>query len=418
MKTLQDFFDKLINEQLIQAVLSGPRHKDGASRVKIRPVELRGEICYQASAFVGTQVLHSNYTREEVCEYMEKALDGSFSQLQVQGTETDGTVLVSKKGKMTIKTRHSSAPGATALEGTKETAKETAKEAAVFGKGQKENVPPARILSHNRVKQYILKEGLPVPFLVDLGVMTAGGKIVASRYDKFRQINRFLEYIEDILPQLPKDREITILDFGCGKSYLTFAMYYYLRELRGYDVNIIGLDLKTDVIRKCSRLAESYGYEKLHFYQGDIADYEGVSAVDMVVTLHACDTATDFALAKAVEWGAKVILSVPCCQHELNRQIKNEMLAPVLHYGILKERMAALITDGIRAQLLEEQGYDTQILEFIDMEHTPKNLLIRAVKTGRKTPKESNAAMMEALHVSPTLAALLKMQSSSEGKGE
>lgn len=279
------------------------------------------------------------------------------------------------------------------------------------GEGEK----PVRILSHNRVKQYILKEGVPVPFLVDLGVMTAAGKIVASRYDKFRKINRFLEYIEDILPRLPKDRQVTILDFGCGKSYLTFAMYYYLRELKGYDVQIIGLDLKTDVIENCQRLAESYGYQKLHFCQGDIADYEGVEHVDMVVTLHACDTATDYALAKAVGWGAEVILSVPCCQHELNRRMKNDMLAPVLEYGILKERMAALITDGIRAKLLENHGYETQILEFIDMDHTPKNLLIRAVKTGRKPSPEDTGKLREmiaALYAAPTLAGLLHFETS------
>ena len=243
--------------------------------------------------------------------------------------------------------------------------------------------------------------------MIDLGVMTKTGQVVSQRYDKFRQINRFLEFIEDILPRLSREREVTILDFGCGKSYLTFAMYYYLRELKGYDVNIIGLDLKTDVIARCNSLAEKYGYEKLHFYQGDIAQYEGVSSVDMVVTLHACDTATDYALFKAVEWGAEVILSVPCCQHEVNRQIKNEMLSPVLKYGILKERMSALITDGVRANLLETMGYDTQILEFVDMEHTPKNLLIRGVKTGRKKSREEVTEMMRQLQIRPSLERLL-----------
>ena len=179
--------------------------------------------------------------------------------------------------------------------------------------------------------------------------MNKEGKVHTHSYDKFKQINRFLEFIEDILPSLQKDREVTILDFGCGKSYLTFAMYYYLKELKGYDVNIIGLDLKEDVIKKCSVLALKYGYEKLHFLQGDIADYE---------------------VAKAIEWDAEVILSVPCCQHELNYRIQNDLLEPVLKYGILKERMSALITDGIRAELLESEGYHTQILEFIDMEHT------------------------------------------------
>lgn len=392
MINLNDFFDKLINEQLLQAVLSGQREQEKSEKVKIRPVELKGKICFQASALTGTKVLHSNHTREEICEYLKEALESGFSQLQVQGTKMDGTVLVSKKGKMTIKIKEHAAS----------------------------EEKPVRMLSHNRVKRYILEEGIPVPFLVDLGVMTKDGKVVNSRYDKFRQINRFLEYIEDILPELTKEREVTILDFGCGKSYLTFAMYYYLRELKGYDVNIIGLDLKKDVIEKCSRLAESYGYRKLHFYQGDIAAYEGVSAVDMVVTLHACDTATDFALAKAAEWGAKVILSVPCCQHELNRQIKNEMLAPIFQYGILKERMAALITDGIRAELLREQGYETQILEFIDMEHTPKNLLIRGVKKEKKSGNGGTAGgrsgndalfeLMKSLHVSPTLDRLLNGQ--------
>ena len=236
---------------------------------------------------------------------------------------------------------------------------------------------------------------------------TKEGKIVHSRYDKFRQMNRFLEFIEDIVPELPKDRESVIIDFGCGKSYLTFAMYYYLKELKKYDVHIIGLDLKEDVIRKCNGLAEKYGYEKLHFLCGDIAEYEGVQKVDMVVTLHACDKATDYALAKAVEWDAQVILSVPCCQHELNDQIQNKLLSPVLKYGLLKERMSALLTDGIRAELLESKGYSTQILEFIDMEHTPKNLLIRAVKTGRSRSGEALKEMTDAIHGHLTLEKLL-----------
>lgn len=391
MKNLKEYLEEQINENLIQAVLSAGRKADGPSKVKIRPVKLKDQICYQASALEGTKVFHKNYDREQMLAYLEAELSGNFGQLQCQGTLMDGVVLVSKKGKMTIKEKHHAV---------------------------RENV---QIQAHNRVKQYILKEGIPVPFLTDLGVMTEKGKIIISRYDKFRQINRFLEFIEDILPRLAKDREVTILDFGCGKSYLTFAMYYYLKELKGYDVNIIGLDLKTDVIEKCNGLARKYGYEKLHFYQGDIADYEGVSAVDMVVTLHACDTATDFALAKAVEWGAQVILSVPCCQHEVNKQIRNELLEPVLHYGILKERMSALITDAVRANLLESKGYETQILEFIDMEHTPKNLLIRAVKKGKTAQAENTAKttrldeMIKELNIHPTLEQLLYPESDKGG---
>ena len=267
---------------------------------------------------------------------------------------------------------------------------------------------PVQIQAHNRVKQYILKEGVPVPFLEDLGVMNEKGKIITSKYDKFRQINRFLEFIEDILPQLARDREITILDFGCGKSYLTFAMYYYLHELKSYDIRIIGLDLKTDVIRKCNELAKKYQYDKLTFLEGNIADYTGAEEVDMVVTLHACDTATDFALAKAIGWNAKVILSVPCCQHELNRQMKNDVLSPIMNYGLLKERMAALLTDGLRAEYLKREGYDVQVLEFIDMEHTPKNILLRAVKTGRRADNEESIRACETfLRVTPTLGRLL-----------
>ena len=254
--------------------------------------------------------------------------------------------------------------------------------------------------------------------------MTEDGKIVRTKTDKFRQINRFLEFVEDILPRLERDRELTILDFGCGKSYLTFAMYHYLHELRGYDIRIIGLDLKKDVIDHCGKLAEKYGYDKLTFLVGDIADYDGVDRVDMVVTLHACDTATDYALAKAVGWGAEVILSVPCCQHELNARFADgggekegecmTDLAPVMDYGLLRERFAALATDGLRAKYLEREGYETQVLEFIDMEHTPKNILIRAVKTGRKNQRaaEEIKKCTEFLRAEPVLGRLL------DNKGE
>ena len=387
MMTTDEFFDELINENMILAVLSGCRRKDAPSRVRIRPVEVKGEILYQASVPEGAKMLHRNYRREELVGFLKESLDGTYSQLQVQGRQADGGVLVSKKGKHTVKIKPHEV---------------------------KEN---AKILSHNRVKQYILPQGKPVPFLVDLGVMTREGRVREAAYDKYRQINRFLEFIQDVLPKLPKDREITIVDFGCGKSYLTFAMYYFFRELKGYQVKIIGLDLKEDVIRRCSRLAEEYGYDNLQFLQGDIAGYEGLEKADMVVTLYACDTATDFALAKAVQWDAKVILSVPCCQHELNGKIRNDLLTPVLKYGILKERMSALITDGIRANLLESAGYSVQILEFIDMEHTPKNLLIRAVKTGKKQSAESLDRMTEAIRGKLTLERLLYPQGLPGAKG-
>lgn len=386
MTELQNVLDRYLDMELLQIVLSGARTKDGVSRIRIRPVIIREELLFQCTKTAGTKELHENLKKSEALLRIDQWLREDFRQLQLESGKGTVNALSSKKGKITVKEKKNKC-----TESICRTEEERMQE-----------------LSYNRKKKYILEAGKPVDFLIDLGVMTPEGKIVNSRYDKFRQINRFLEFIEDILPRLAKDREVTILDFGCGKSYLTFAMYYYLHELKQYDVKIIGLDLKADVIEHCSRLGKKYGYEKLYFYQGDIASYEGVEQVDMVVTLHACDTATDFALAKAVNWGASVILSVPCCQHELNRQISNEALAPVFSYGVLKERMAALMTDGLRAQMLEHAGYDTQILEFIDMEHTPKNLLIRAVYTGKKKENGKELrACLEAFGLHPTLEGLL-----------
>lgn len=383
MNEIEKLLKETLNEQFLQAVISNPRIKEGILKIKVRPVEIKGLRMIQCESYTKTQVFHENLTLMEAVQRMDHAM-GEFRQMQLSSGENDYTILISKKGKVTIQKRKVA--------------------------GRKANCSD---LSHNRKKHYILQEGIQVPFLQDLGVMTQEGKIVRTKFDKFRQINRFLEFIEDILPQLEKKREVTILDFGCGKSYLTFAMYYYLHELKHYDIRIIGLDLKADVIRHCSELAEKYGYEKLTFLEGDIADYEGVDAVDMVVTLHACDTATDYALAKAIGWGAKVILSVPCCQHELNGQMKNEILEPVMKYGLLKERFAALVTDGLRAEYLESAGYHVQVLEFIDMEHTPKNILLRAVKQtgqpeGEKQKKlECIQKCEEFLQVSPTLGKLM-----------
>ena len=377
MEKVKKILKDSLNINFIQATVSNPKKKDGAVKVRIRPVLIREALVFQFETHQNNQAFHENFTSEEAVEKILALLE-NFKQLQFDTKEEKYTVLISKKGKVTIQKKRQNG---------------CVKEAD---------------LSHNRAKKYILEEGVKVPFLCDLGVMTEEGKIVKSRFDKFRQINRFLEFIEDILPQLQKDKEVTILDFGCGKSYLTFAMYYYLHELKGYDIRIIGLDLKKDVINYCNKLSEKYGYEKLRFLEGNIADYTGVDEVDMVVTLHACDTATDFALAKAVGWNAKVILSVPCCQHELNGQMHNETLEPVFKYGLIKERIAALVTDAMRAEYLEGEGYDAQILEFIDMEHTPKNILIRAVKTGKKAQNQDIIKKCEEyLNISPMLGKLL-----------
>ena len=386
MSDLQSLFTDCLNETLIRVILSNPSSKDGVIKICARPMLKNKSLLFQIEEYTKTQVFHKNLTAGDAGSYLTGKLSSDassqtaeFKNALVETKSFTANVLVSKKGTITIKKKMNTS--------TKQ---------------------PKISLSHNRKKKYILEEGIPVPFLIDLGVMTQNGSIVNAHYDKFRQINRFLEYIEDILPSLPTDRELRILDFGCGKSYLTFAIYYYLKVLKGYPVRITGLDLKEDVIRHCNELAVKYGYDKLEFLCGDIAYYDGCSQVDMVVTLHACDTATDYALAKAVGWGAKVILSVPCCQHELNKQMKNDLLSPVLHYGILKERMAALMTDGLRAQILEANGYRTQILEFIDMAHTPKNLLIRAVYNGHCADNKAQInELLAAFDVNPTLYRLL-----------
>lgn len=385
MNELRKLLQDNLNTDFLSAVLSNPRDKTRANKVKVRRVMHKGEPAFQLESFWNNQAFHENLKADAACERLCEFME-NLKQLQMETAENSYTALISKKGKVTIKKKQKNRKG---------TACKT-KAGALNDVAACQN----ETLSHNRKKHYILEEGRAVPFLVDLGVMTKEGKVVHARFGKFRQINRFLEFIEDILPQLEREREITILDFGCGKSYLTFAMYYYLHELKGYDIRIIGLDLKRDVICRCNELAEKYGYEKLRFLEGNIADYTGVDEVDMVVTLHACDTATDFALAKAVGWNARVILSVPCCQHELNGQMENKReerqaekyLRPVMKYGLLKERMAALLTDGLRAQYLEREGYDVQVLEFIDMEHTPKNILLRAVKSRKENQKRSERA--------------------------
>lgn len=382
MNDLMRVCEECLNENLIQMIISNRRKSGMIRKVTVRPCLIAKQVCFQFAIYDEKQVKHKNLdaakSLEEIQEYMEK----EFKQIEIVTQIERITALVSKKGKATIKRKSQS--------------------------GEQDRVVN---LSHNREKQYLLKEGTPVPFLIDLGVQTKDGRVSAKMYHKFRQINRFLELIQDVLPALDKEKDITILDFGCGKSYLTFAMYYFFHELKGYQVKMIGLDLKKEVIERCNQLCAQYGYENLEFLVGDIKSYDGCQNVDMVVTLHACDTATDYALAKAVEWNAKVILSVPCCQHEANLQIKNEQLNSILKYGILKERISALITDGIRANVLEQYGYETQVLEFIDLSHTPKNLMIRAI---RKEEKKSYANEVEniqkELHLDLTLPRLLKKE--------
>ncbi|WP_339288134.1 SAM-dependent methyltransferase [Paenibacillus sp. FSL E2-0201] len=352
VESLTALIEQLISDRtLIMATLSQVRYKgETCTKVQVKPIELKGKLHYQFASYIGTKVEHRNVPAELAAEEMTLLFRETFRQGLLCTVEADYQVLISKKFKVSILTKSPT----------------------------KKEEPD---LAHNRRKRYVLEDGDPVPFLVELGIMNREGKVLAKRYDKFRQINRFLEMVEDVLADLPTGRPLTIVDFGCGKSYLTFALYHYLTVRKKRDLNIIGLDLKADVIEHCNELAAKIGYDHLKFLVGDIAEYNELDQVDMVITLHACDTATDAALEKAVRWGASVILSVPCCQHELFAQIENEVMSPMLSHGILKERFSALATDAIRAKLLDMMGYSSQLLEFIDLENTPKNILIRAVKS-------------------------------------
>ncbi|NMM53221.1 class I SAM-dependent methyltransferase [Paenibacillus aquistagni] len=382
MEQLHQLLQKIWEqESLHSAVISQVRSApmEGCTKATLKPVQLRGDRMLQVTYQVGSKVVHENVDSSVAVEKWMGLMENHFRQALIRTTEAEYQVLISKKHKVSIKTQAKKSPAAD--------------------------------LSHNRKKQYILEEGVPAAFLLELGIMTASGNVVAAKFDKFKQINRFLEMVADVLPYLPSDRPISIIDFGCGKSYLTFALYHYLHVLQKRDVMIYGLDLKADVIEHCEALARRLQYDGLQFAIGDIADYDRSTPVDMVVTLHACDTATDAALNKAVRWGAEVILSVPCCQHELFSQIDNEMLTPLLKHGILKERFSALTTDALRANLLDCVGYQTQLLEFIDMEHTPKNILIRAVKSKQAQETASwqqYIALRDGLKLNPYLERALK----------
>jgi SAM-dependent methyltransferase len=375
--TFESLLRQIVEQKLLSAVISSPWTKveGGIVKVSVRPLMIKKQLMYQVSESDGQKVRHRNLTPEECRAMVGDLLPGKYKQGIFNMRSAAYHVLVDKQKHMTV------------------VKKETAK-AAVN-------------LAHNRSKTYLLQEGTPIPFLIELGVMTKEGKVVAKKYDKFRQINRFVEMVSDVVNHLPHDRMIKIVDFGCGKAYLTFALYYYLHFIQGLTVHILGLDLKQDVIDRCEALAQTLNYQSLKFLKGDISHFNTDEKIDMVVSLHACDTATDAALEKAVRWGAAVILCVPCCQHELNAQIESQAFASLLRYGILKERFAALATDAARAELLTILGYDVQVLEFIDMEHTPKNLLLRAVKSDspkqQQQARERYALLKEELQINPSL---------------
>lgn len=384
------FFDE--KSVFLKGTVSNPTKTARFKKIRITPVSVKDSLCFHVEQFTEKQAFHTNMTKDEIFVFLEASIPENYRQAVFETAEETISVLANKKGKVSILTRSCK-------------------------KGCDKKI---EINSPNRKKQYILQKGIPVPFLVELGVMTKEGSVVAQKYDKFRQINRFLEYIDDVLdsvlrkPDGDKKSEISIIDFGCGKSYLTFAVYHYLNEVKKIRTRITGLDLKTEVIDHCNALAEKLGYNLLKFQAGDIAQFEKNTGFDLMVTLHACDTATDYALARAVNWNIPVILSVPCCQHELNgsieKQTAGQEFAALLKYGIIKERFASLATDAMRAELLESSGYAVQLLEFIDMAHTPKNILIRAVKKRDKPSAGRTQAFLDlkqALGAAPLLEKLI-----------
>ncbi|MCI9046154.1 MAG: SAM-dependent methyltransferase [Hungatella sp.] len=380
MNSIQDSVTCILNDSPLKLVISKPASKDQPYQ-KIT-IEQKGSY-YQIAKYTKKQVFHENVAAEQLYEKCVDYLETSFRQMNAWSKDKEYSVSVSKKKKVLFRAKTSKTPC---------------------------DLPwqPA----HNRVKNYILPEGRVIPPLVDMGIFTAQGKVVRSMYDKYRQINRFIELIDDVIKK-ESNTHLNIIDFGCGKSYLTFILYYYLTEIRNLSVDIIGLDLKEDVIRKCQAAADKYGYDHLRFELGDINGFSCPFDVDMVITLHACDTATDYALYNAAAWNARMIFSVPCCQHELNKQIDTDRFSLFTRYGIVSERFCALMTDAIRANLLEYSGYNAQLLEFIDFAHTPKNILIRAVQnpgkslSARQNALEEARRVMDEFHVNPTLYRLL-----------
>ena len=377
MESIQDFILNCREHSVYRYVLSAPAKDAVYEKTVISRIDGK----YQCEQYTVTQVFHRNLREEELAAYLQEQIGPGFTQVHAWDETWEYALRISKKGKL------------------------------LYNRTRTRKAPPVR-MTHNRKKQYLLEEGTVIPPLVDMGVFTSEGKIVRSHYDKYRQINRFVEILEDELKRLDLTKTLRILDFGCGKSYLTFIVYYYLVCVRKLKVDMTGLDLKEDVIRNCNAAAARYGYEGLHFELGNINGYSCDTPVDIVMTLHACDTATDYALYNALQWQAGLILSVPCCQHELNRQIHTDGFSALTRYGIIKERMAALMTDAIRANLLICAGYDTSVLEFVDLSHTPKNLLIRAVKTNVSDKKKQQAMnevqnIIKEFSVRPTLYALL-----------
>ena len=382
MQELKKAIKEITGQEIIKVVISNKKNKDEKyNKIVILLKKNSKKTYYQIEKYTDTQVFHENIELDMLEEKLLEFMEEKYKQLSAWGTNINFELKISKKNK-------------------------------VFLSKKKSDNSDIVIKGHNKQKNYILKEGTIIQPLIDLGIFTKEGKVINSQYDKYKQINRFIEIIDDEVKKNNLE-ELTVLDFGCGKSYLTFVLYYYFTEIKNIKVKMIGLDLKADVIKKCNEIAKKYNYENLSFELGDINGFKYNNKVDMVITLHACDTATDYALYNAIKWNTKMIFSVPCCQHEFNSQMKPENLSILSRYGIIKERVSALMTDSVRANLLECVGYKTQLLEFIDISHSPKNILIRASKANVSIEKKEKALkevndLIKEFNFNPTLYNLLK----------
>jgi len=339
-----------IKRSLLFGTFSSPKEKDALipKKITVKPIKTKTGYRFQFEKRFEKRVLHENQEAAAALESAIALVRDSYKQAVLFLKEADYHILSSGRGNVRIIEQKSS---------------------------HIEREP-----SHDRLKNYRLAKGQPTDYLVHLGIMNAEGEVFQKKYDKYRQINKFLEFVDDAFNKadLPS-KNLRIIDFGCGKAYLTFALYHHLTRIRGFSVEATGLDLKEEVIGFCNQTAADLGYQSLSFAVGDIASYPFSEKAQLVVTLHACDTATDEALLRAIQWQTDIILSVPCCQHELFPKISHPALKPLLKHGILKERLSSLVTDALRASLLEAFGYEVSVMEFIDIEHTPKNVLIRAL---------------------------------------
>lgn len=377
-KDADEFLQLLRDEQtaikLQKAVFSVPRAADSSIlKVSVRPVSIRGERMLQFTSQSATQQFHQNLSCVEAGSEFSRLATESFRNIHLNTIDLEAEARFSRKDKCLFRKKQI---------------------AAVLTDSQ--------LPSHNQTRNHLIAEGVPCPFLIHTGVMSADGSVRASHSRKFRQINRFLEFIYDVVELLPTDRPIQIVDFGCGKSYLTFATHYLLTEVLKRECNIVGLDRRADVVDTCTQITKQLGLTNLSFEVGDIAGYDSTNAIDMVISLHACDTATDDALLQAIRWKSSVILAVPCCQHELNSHLSTTALPPLTSFGITKERFASMLTDTMRAGLLNAIGYQTQMLEFIETEHTPKNLLIRSLRKVEARTNEERIKQIEEIQAMRT----------------